>query len=359
MKSYTWRPAIINSTLHPTTRHVLLTLSCHVNDAGEPTYPSTRTIARECGLSERSAVTHLQLAAKAGWLKVSKHGYAGQKWARNEYYPRVPDDFEPYVDPEKGTERNSVPSSKPPRTKLSTKALKDVQHLREKGTEGGSVPFAEALNVATEGTEPHDKKALKDVQSNYPSELPNELKDTQPASPAAVDNSKEDGTKPQPVDDFERFWDAWPPTARRTDKRKCRELWQTHGIGKFVVGILLHIEALKKTAAWKEGHEPSPFTYLSNGRWEDGMPAIEPAPDECSGADWLESASGLEAKITEMGIKRRPNELDHQLRVRVAAALGRGPWIDAVLKQAERIGGDHYRSVVHFFGDALLPADFV
>lgn len=110
MKPWTWRHAIINSPLPPTTRHVLLTLSCHVNDAGEPAYPSTALLAAETGLSERAVVTHLQSAAALGWLIVQKHGYGGQKWARNQYYPRVPDGFELPDRDARGTEAGSVPS---------------------------------------------------------------------------------------------------------------------------------------------------------------------------------------------------------------------------------------------------------
>jgi hypothetical protein len=144
MKPYTWRTAIIKSDLKPTTRHVLLTLSCHINDAGESAYPSTKLLADETGLSERAVITHLHEAEEAGWLEIRKHGYGGQRWARNEYYPSIPDGF-----------------------------------FKEEGTEADSAPLnKKALNVATEGTERPSKgtersdiKALKDVQSNSPEEL--------------------------------------------------------------------------------------------------------------------------------------------------------------------------------------------
>ena len=123
--SYTWRAGIIKSNLPSTTRHVLLTLSCHFNDAGEACYPSTRLLAEETGLSERAVITHLANARALGWLRVSKHGFAGQEWARNQYTPSFPE----------GTEPRSAPSEK--------------------------------------GTEPNDNKALNDVQSNYSLELLN------------------------------------------------------------------------------------------------------------------------------------------------------------------------------------------
>lgn len=132
--SYTWRAGIIKSNLSPTTRHVLLTLSCHFNDAGEACYPSTRLLAEETGLSERAVITHLAKARELGWLHVSKHGFAGQRWASNQYMPSFPE----------GAERGSAPC--------------------KKGTEPRSAPYKK-------GTEPNAKKALNDVQSNYSVEL--------------------------------------------------------------------------------------------------------------------------------------------------------------------------------------------
>jgi len=147
MKPYTWRSAILRSGLKPTTRHVLLTLSCYVNDVGQSAYPSTKTLASDTGLSERAVITHLHEASDAGWLKVRKHGFGGQNWSRNEYYPCTPAGF-----------------------------------FDTEGAEACSAPSEKALNVATKGTErrskgtePNDKKALKEVQSNSPIELSKEL----------------------------------------------------------------------------------------------------------------------------------------------------------------------------------------
>lgn len=158
MKPYTWRAAILKSGLKPTTRHVLLTLSCYLNDIGESAYPSTLTLSDATGLSERAVITHLHEASEAGWLKVRKHGFGGQKWARNEYYPTTPSgDFDT-----EGAEYPSAP-------------LEKALNVTTKGTERRS-----------KGTEPNDKKALKDVQSNSPLELSNELSNEYKRGQAAV-----------------------------------------------------------------------------------------------------------------------------------------------------------------------------
>lgn len=92
MKPYTWRAAILKSNLAPTTRHVLLTLSCYINDVGQSAYPSIKTLAKDTGLTERAVGTHLHVARDENWLRVSKHGFGGQKWANNEYFPQLPGD---------------------------------------------------------------------------------------------------------------------------------------------------------------------------------------------------------------------------------------------------------------------------
>lgn len=121
-RAWTWRHAILESDLKSTTRHVLLTIGCHMNDVGEGCYPTTKQLHLETGLSERAVCEHINLAIDAGWLIRFQHGYRGQKWKRNEYRPRWPDDPE-------GTDAGSAPQPK--------KALTDDQHLK-KGTDGGS-----------------------------------------------------------------------------------------------------------------------------------------------------------------------------------------------------------------------------
>lgn len=169
--SYTWRAGIIKSQLPATTRHVLLTLSCHFNDAGEACYPSTRLLAEETGLSERAVITHLANARALGWLRVSKHGFAGQEWARNQYTPSFP----------QGTEPRSAPCEK--------------------------------------GTEPHDKKALNDVQSNYSYELL--IKTTTPPSPP----------RGMEIDDFvdSAVWATPPTTSEAGFRRKVRQRIESEG----------------------------------------------------------------------------------------------------------------------------------
>lgn len=119
-----WRQMLLKSDLMPVTRLVLHTLGCHMNDAGESCYPSIELLCAETGLSNRSVITHLQIAIERGFIVVEKHGFKGQRWARNEY-------------------RISWP-----------KVVQEVHHL------------------INEGSEPDDIKAVKEVHTNSPVNSP-------------------------------------------------------------------------------------------------------------------------------------------------------------------------------------------
>lgn len=136
---YSWRQAVLKSKLAATTKHVLVTLGCHMNDMGESCFPSIETLMEETSLSNRAIITHLDKAEQAGFIVTRKHGFAGQKWARNEYVATFP----------------NVEISAENVTDLAKKVVNDVHHLEEK-----------AVNVVHEGSEPHDKKAVNVVHTS-------------------------------------------------------------------------------------------------------------------------------------------------------------------------------------------------
>lgn len=87
-----WRTWILrHGPNSSTTRHVLLTLSCFMNSAGQSCFPSIDSLAEATQLSRRSVITHLQKAASDGWITVSKHGFGDQRWKRNEYHASIPE----------------------------------------------------------------------------------------------------------------------------------------------------------------------------------------------------------------------------------------------------------------------------
>ena len=120
-----WRAKVVKTRLPATTKLVLLTLATHMNDHGEGCFPGIKLLMAECSLSNRAVITHLEKARDAGWITVSKHGFSGQQWARNDY-------------------RISEP----------------------KGSELESPPLEKAVNLMPEGGEPHDVKAVNEVHTN-------------------------------------------------------------------------------------------------------------------------------------------------------------------------------------------------
>lgn len=143
---FSWRQAILDSDLQPTTRHVLLTLACHMNDAGESCYPSIELLCKETGLSNRAVITHLQKAAESGWVKVGKHGFAGQRWANNEYRMSWPTDICLEKDAEK--------------------VVNDVHNVEEKVVNKVHDLPKKAVNLVPKGSEPDDRKVVNDVHTS-------------------------------------------------------------------------------------------------------------------------------------------------------------------------------------------------
>ncbi|MBC8730005.1 helix-turn-helix domain-containing protein [Paraburkholderia sp. UCT2] len=384
MKPWTWRHAIINSPLPPTTRHVLLTLSCHVNDVGEDCFPSTKTLARETGLSERSVCTHLELAATEGWFAVRKHGYGGQKWARHQYYPRVPDDFVLPDRDEKGAEERSVPRAK----KLSTKALKEVQHLNDKGTEGDSVPLGEALNVIPEGTEPNDKKALKEVQSST-AVNPSKKSSSNAREEPPVDNSALESLllpsnkEPDKPPAGEMHPGGEPPLTLDESVLLgvLRELEESHGKGGGIplAKVRPHLadwtaravrpdelrDAYRRAVAARErDNDGRPVNAGFLARFVDEVlaPAATAAAGGAEdGAPWYESTDPavIEARGAELGVRaRKHEEAIGAYRVLVVAASREKAAIAFVLADARKFNDERlYQFARTQFGDALMPVD--
>lgn len=87
---FAWRQRLLISSLPPTTRHVLLTLGCHMDDQGASCWPSIALLAAETGLSRQTVVEHLKRAREDGWVVVRKHGALGRRWKRSDYVIAFP-----------------------------------------------------------------------------------------------------------------------------------------------------------------------------------------------------------------------------------------------------------------------------
>lgn len=89
---FTWRSAICDSDLPPTTRHVALTLSLHMSERGDSAFPGAPLLAKETGLTERSCRDHLHALVTAGYLElIEQGGIKGARRRSNHYRAITPD----------------------------------------------------------------------------------------------------------------------------------------------------------------------------------------------------------------------------------------------------------------------------
>lgn len=146
MDYFTWRGAVLKSSLPSSARLVLHTLGCHMNDAGESCFPSIETLCSETGLSKPTVISSLKASEQAGFIEVSKHGYAGQKWARNQYKATFPE--------LKNSDEKTPEIIAENETKNTDKAVKPFNRLKD---EGGKAILP---------------KAVKPFNSNYPINYP-------------------------------------------------------------------------------------------------------------------------------------------------------------------------------------------
>lgn len=132
---FTWRSAVASQfgPSKPTTRHVLLTLSLHMNERGGSCFPSTETLALETGLSQRSVEEHLRVAEQGGWIRRRGMGLAGQGWRKLTYTAAVPDSARRGLREERDRDEMVTEGAEP-----ASARPKKVRKITAKGAEGRS-----------------------------------------------------------------------------------------------------------------------------------------------------------------------------------------------------------------------------
>lgn len=152
---FSWRSAICESGLPSTTRHVALTLSLHMNERGGSCFPGLVTLAKECGLSRQTVVTHLDALQSAGWLTKTTGGGRGKASGWEATYPETVQHVDSFA---KCPSDEICPADEP---KLSTSQAETV-HLtdayKEEGVERG-----------------RNKRTLAPVGAIVPQERPRDL----------------------------------------------------------------------------------------------------------------------------------------------------------------------------------------
>lgn len=118
---WAWERRVQKSALRRLTKLVLYNLAFYMADDGR-CFPSIVQQMEDCGMSNRSVIDALNEAVEAGFLAKVKGDLTGQNWSRNEYFAVFPEE-------------------------------------------------EKAVKSTTEGSEIHDKKAVKPVHTNLTKEL--------------------------------------------------------------------------------------------------------------------------------------------------------------------------------------------
>lgn len=180
-----------------------------------------------------------------------------------------------------------------------------------------------------------------------------------PLSPAAPPTASIEASEAK-LTPFERWWSAWPRTSRKVAKAECEKRWKRAALDESASVVLAHTEAMKLTQQWRDGFEPAPLTYLNQKRWQDPLPPAEgDVGAQAADPEWWLSSEAVERRGAAVGFRaRHADENMHSYRLLVARACGRGPWIDYVLKHAEKSGSERFYAWVRAqLGEELLPAD--
>lgn len=134
-----WKQSLLNKGPdNPMYKHLLLTLSCFMNQKGKSCFPSINKIEDCSSLSRPTVIKYLKKAKKDGWIKVKKRGIEGKAWNRNEYEAAIP----------KAVKEINCDDDV---------AVKEVNHQGDK-----------AVNLFNEGSKRGLPKAVKQVNSNNP-----------------------------------------------------------------------------------------------------------------------------------------------------------------------------------------------
>lgn len=230
---FTWRSAIAESDLPPTTRHVAVALSLYMSERGDSAHPGPARLAADTGLHLSTVKEKLAELERLGWLRcIARGGRRGEQRRANEYVASFPD---------------------PPLFEAAPVAIGDPSPC------------------TTGGAEPGDPS-------------PSPRRPVAQGDPISSENSSENSpsTRAQVDLDFERWWDRYP---RKIDKGTAR----TRYIARRRQGITAEqlVAARDNYARSVEGVEqrvikyPATFLHGADGPWSEW---VDGAPEGAAGA---------------------------------------------------------------------------
>lgn len=136
-----------------------------MDSSGQSCFPSITTLEKVTSLSRPTIIKYLKQAEKDGWLIIEKHGYGGQKWARNEYSASLPKKVVKEVNhKEKGSKRD-LKGSKNDNGRQLTSFKKVVKEVNPNSSSNSS------SNTSNNNLGKTDfSKQLKALQEKYSNE---------------------------------------------------------------------------------------------------------------------------------------------------------------------------------------------
>lgn len=300
----------------PTQKSVLISLADNANDQGV-CWPSIPTISRRTCFSERA----VQNAIK--WLECYRLLKADRSNGRHTSYTLTPRDY-----------LMETPAADAPAQQM--RGRRKVTGAADAPTPAGNA-----------GVPPQQvRQPPQQVPSNRkePSGEPSENRQGAPAKKAKAG---------KPTTGFDALWAIYPRKVAKADAEKAfRKLAPDAAL----LEVLL--AAATAQAAWPKWREnggefvPHLSTWLNGKRWEDQPPT---APAEATGqtggddGGWWQSATGIEAKGTEIWRARKAEEPFQQYRVGVFKRAGEGPWRAALLADLLRTKNQSHAAVHEYF----------
>lgn len=243
---FTWRGAICDSDLHPTSRHVALTLSMHMNERGGSCFPRFDTLADETGLHYDTVRTHVRKLAAGGWLVKQTIRRGEGRGTRTEYTATVPSTDSP--EQSTGAE--------------NTGGLLDDHR-------GANAVYTGAQDP---GVEVDSESVREDDSPKPPQSGGRQTRRRQPPEPL---------TPMERVDDFDSWWDAYP---RKIGKLDAVTAWRVM-LGHLPADVATLIASAKAMEArvrrehhgddqWQR-YIPHPSTWLRRGDFLDRVDSVD------------------------------------------------------------------------------------
>ncbi|MCU8973816.1 helix-turn-helix domain-containing protein [Pseudomonas aeruginosa] len=231
-------------------RHVLLCLANYANEAGKGAFPSIATLSSDTGLSERTVQYKLRSLEEAGVIRRGNQAIAAAYISHRDRLPMVYD-----LSMERGASvapgaNDDVTGCKPRRN--------GVQLTTQRGATVAPDP---SLNHQRTTKEPKEHVQTGETGSDDVGDRKGKTE------------SGKRPAKPNPLDGFEEFYQAYP---KHKDRAKAEKAWRKIDPALHPV-IMAALPKHCRQRDWLKDNGqfvPLPASWLNGRRWED-----EIAPD--------------------------------------------------------------------------------